>query len=76
MDCDSPDKEIVHRWGKFKGLMTKQKGWLKRRAASKQPRAVGALHGTQERSMTTRVGNWLSSGIVKKSVFRHLAWGA
>ncbi|MEI8155994.1 MAG: hypothetical protein WCH60_03950, partial [Burkholderiales bacterium] len=42
-------------------------------AASQQPRAIGTSHGTQERSMTTRVGNWLSSGIVKKPVFGHLA---
>lgn len=45
-------------------------------AASQQPQAIGASHGTQQRSMTTRVGNWLSSGIVKKPVFVHLAWGA
>ena len=45
-------------------------------AAAQQSRAIGAPHGTQERSMTTRVGNWLSSGIAKKPVFEHLAWGA
>jgi IS5 family transposase len=45
-------------------------------AAAQQSRTIGAPHGTQERSMTTRVGNWLSSGIAKKPVFGHLAWGA
>jgi len=43
-------------------------------AALEQPRAIGASHGTQERSRTTRVGNWLTSGIVKKPIFESLAW--
>ena len=34
-------------------------------AASQQPRAIGAIHATPERSWITRVGNWLTSGIVK-----------
>jgi hypothetical protein len=44
--------------------------------ASQQPPVIGASHGTQARSMTTRVGNWLSSGIGKKTSFGHLAWDA
>ena len=45
-------------------------------AALEQPRAIGASHGTQERSWTTHVGNWLTSGVVKRPIFGHLAWGA
>ena len=42
-------------------------------AASQQPRAIGASHGTQEPLITTRVGDGLSSGIVKKPVLGRLA---
>jgi len=45
-------------------------------AALQQPRSIGASHGSRERLITTRVGNWLSGEIVKKPAFRHLAWGA
>ena len=38
-------------------------------AALEQPRAIGAAYGTPARSWTTRVGNWLTSGIVKKPIF-------
>jgi hypothetical protein len=41
-----------------------------------QPRAIGASDGTQERSWTTHVGHWLTSGFVKKPIFGSLAWGA
>jgi IS5 family transposase len=44
-------------------------------AALEQPPAIAASHGAQERSWTTRVGNWFSGGIVEKPIFGHLTWG-
>ena len=45
-------------------------------AASQQPRPIGASHGSQERLISIRSGNWLSGEIVKRQVLGHLAWGA